>query len=217
MVAKSSLPKAANVEGVLPTGHRHIPAMRKRAQDPTFYISETERQAYGIEERDWARVTTPTGTMVGRAFVRSGMPRGLVRVPHGWWKPKSVRGLEHLSGAWAFSDAQITPDDDPDFIDREQGIPHMKGMPCALAKLTASEVSELEAVFGPQLPMPTALEKRARKRAARSPDFMHDVEFGRMWNSRLWSCRCTVGVPPKPTTWKPARSSSPRNAIATIR
>ena len=120
----------------------------------------------------------PTGTMAGRAFVRSGMPAGSVRVPHGWWKPESTRGMPHLSGAWAFSDAQITPDDDPDFIDREQGIPHMKGLPCSLAKLTPTEVRELEAVFGPTMPMPNGFEKQVRKRAPRSADFMHDVEFG---------------------------------------
>ena len=160
------------------TGHRHIPELRKRAQDPSFYISEADRRAHDLEEGDWAQVTTPTGSMAGRAFVRKGMPAGLVRVPHGWWKPESTRGLPHLSGAWAFSDAQITPDDDPAFIDLEQGIPHMKGMPCRLRKLTADEVRELEAVFGPTQPMPNALEKHTRKRPVRSLDFMDDVEFG---------------------------------------
>ena len=160
------------------TGHRHIPEMRKRAQDPAFFISDADRVALSLEEGDWARVATATGAMVGRAFVRSGMPAGLVRVPHGWWKPESKRGMPHLSGAWAFSDAQITPDDDPDYIDREQGIPHMKGMPCSLEKLKPAEVQELEAVYGPTTPMPNALEKHAKKRAARNPDFMRDVEFG---------------------------------------
>ena len=160
------------------TGHRHIPELRKRAQDPSFYISEADREAYGIDEGDWVRVTTSTGAMAGRAFVRKGMPTGLVRVPHGWWKPESMRGVPHLSGAWAFSDAQITPDDDPAFIDREQGIPHMKGVPCSLAKLTADEVQEIEAVFGPTQPMPNAFEKHVKKRSPRSLDFMDDVEFG---------------------------------------
>ena len=160
------------------TGHRHIPEMRKRAQDPAFYVSQKDLAAYGLDEGDWIRLTTSTGSMVGRAFVRSGMPKGLVRVPHGWWKPESANGTPHLSGAWAFSDAQITPDDDPAYIDLEQGIPHMKGLPCAVAKLTAQEVQELEAVYGPTTPMPNALEKNARVRRARSPDFMQDVEFG---------------------------------------
>ena len=48
------------------TGHRHIPEMRKRTQDPTFYVSEADRQAYAIEEGDWARVATSTGAMALR-------------------------------------------------------------------------------------------------------------------------------------------------------
>ena len=160
------------------TGHRHIPELRKRAQDPAFFVSEEDRVRYDLAEGDWIRVATSTGAMVGRAFVRTGMPKGLVRVPHGWWKPESTSGLEHLSGAWAFADAQITPDDDPAFIDREQGIPHMKGLPCSLAKLTAEETAQIEATFGKTEPMPNALEKNANKRRARNPDFMQDVEFG---------------------------------------
>ena len=53
--------------------------------------------------------------------------------PHGWWKPESRKGLENMSGMWNFSDAQITTDDDPKLIDREQGIPHLKGCPCSVS------------------------------------------------------------------------------------
>ncbi len=160
------------------TGHRHIPELRRRAQDPSFYVSAVDSEALGLAEGDWARVTTSTGDMVARAFVRSGMPKGLVRVPHGWWKPESKTGLEELSGMWSFSDAQITPDEDPELIDWEQGIPHMKGVPCSLIKLTAQEVQSLEAVYGPTEPMPNAVEKNIKTRPIASPDFMEDVEFG---------------------------------------
>ena len=82
-----------------------------------------------------------------------------------------------MSGMWSFSDAQITPDDDPELMDREQGIPHMKGVPCQLKKLTAAEVNELESVFGETLPMPNAFEKNVPKRES-ARDFMTDIEFG---------------------------------------
>ena len=160
------------------TGHRHIPELRKRAHDPAFYLSHQEMQAHKLDDGDWARVSTSTGSMVGRAFLRAGMPAGLIRVPHGWWKPESQTGLEHLSGMWSFADAQITPDEEPGLIDLEQGIPHMKGVPCALAKLSASEVGELEAVFGPTQDMANAVEQNMTKRAPKTPDFMDDVEFG---------------------------------------
>ena len=45
-----------------------------------------------------------------------------------------ARGLGRLSGAWEYADAQLCPDDD-DFLDREQGIPHLKGIPCRINKL----------------------------------------------------------------------------------
>jgi len=129
------------------TGHRHVPELRKRAADPTLFLSFDDASGLGLEEGDWARVETSTGSMVARAFVRSSMPAGLVRVPHGWWKPESRQGSGSMSGMWAFADAQLTPDDDPALVDREQGIPHMKGMPCRVARLPAAEVAELEGLF----------------------------------------------------------------------
>ncbi|MEM7017231.1 MAG: molybdopterin-dependent oxidoreductase [Pseudomonadota bacterium] len=159
------------------TGHRHIPEMRKRANDPAFFVSPEDQAELSLEEGSWARVETSTGAMLGRVYVRTGMPKGLVRVPHGWWKPESQRGPEHLSGMWSFADAQITPDDDPELIDLEQGIPHMKGMPCNLKPLSEAEVAELESVYGTTLPMPNALEANLR-RSPRDKDFMNDVEFG---------------------------------------
>ena len=66
------------------------------------------------------------------------MPRGVVRAPHGWWKPELPQGRESLSGRWAFADALLCSDDD-DFLDREQGIPHLKGVPCRVTKVAAPD------------------------------------------------------------------------------
>ena len=66
--------------------------------------------------------------------IRDSMPDGLVRVPHGWWKPEMKQGAGHLSGALKYSDAQLCRDDE-DYLDREQGIPHLKGVPCRIEKL----------------------------------------------------------------------------------
>jgi hypothetical protein len=41
-----------------------------------------------------------------------------------------------LSGALRFADAMLCPDDE-EYLDREQGIPHLKGLPCRVAKLGA--------------------------------------------------------------------------------
>ena len=42
-----------------------------------------------------------------------------------------------LAECW-LSDAQICPDDD-DFLDREQGLPHLRGIPCKINKIIQPE------------------------------------------------------------------------------
>lgn len=160
------------------TGHRHIPELRKRAQDPTFYLSAQEAARQQLTEGQWARVTTFTGAMVARVVPRDSMPDGLVRVPHGWWKPESERGLAVMSGMWAFSDAQLTADDHPDLIDREQGIPHLKGVPCRITALSAGEVQALEAQFGPTDRLPLGPEGRLSPSRAQADHFMADDVSG---------------------------------------
>ena len=158
------------------TGQRHVPEFRKRAKDPTFYLSAADAASLGVDEGGWARVTTSIGTMVGRVFIRSTMPDGLVRVPHGWWKPESRKGLENMSGMWDFSDAQLTSDDDPDFIDREQGIPQMKGCPCRIDRLPDDEVARLEAEYGPTEHLPKGPEG-TKTRPVKLPEFLDDHEM----------------------------------------
>ena len=119
-------------------------------------------------------VATGTGTMRGRAFVRSSMPMGLVRVPHGWWKPESRSGLENMSGMWSFADAQITPDEDPDLIDLEQCISHLKGAPCRVTKLNQAQLAELEAIYGPTDKLPRGPEGKMLKTNNATAEYMQD-------------------------------------------
>lgn len=83
-----------------------------------------------------------------------------------------------MSGMWAFSDAQITPDDDPNLLNIEQGIPHMKGAPCSLTKLTEAEVEALEAEFGPTDDLPRGPDGKVLRSDARPNDIMFDAEVG---------------------------------------
>ena len=69
-----------------------------------------------------------------KVAIKDTMPDGLVRIPHGWWKPEMEQGAGMLSGALEFADAQLCRDDD-EFLDREQGIPHLKGVPCRIEKI----------------------------------------------------------------------------------
>ena len=91
-----------------------------------------------MSEGEWIEVETVAGRVRLQATLREDMPKGLLRVPHGWWKPEAPQGEGELSGAWAHADAQICPDDD-DFLDREQGIPHFKGVPAAIHKIGGTQ------------------------------------------------------------------------------
>jgi len=117
------------------TGHRHIPEMRKSKPEPVLFVSPQTAKDQGLVEDEWVEVENQTGKISIKVGVRPAMPDGLVRIPHGWWKPEMKQGAGHLSGALKYSDALLCPDDE-DYLDREQGIPHLKGIPCRINKLT---------------------------------------------------------------------------------
>lgn len=116
------------------TGHRHIPELRARKPEPTLFVSPRTAADCGIVEDEWVAVVNPTGRIRIQVGVRENMPDGLVRIPHGWWKPETAQGRDCLSGALEYADAQLCPDD-ADYLDREQGIPHLKGIPCRIEKI----------------------------------------------------------------------------------
>jgi anaerobic selenocysteine-containing dehydrogenase len=105
-----------------------------------MFIHPATAASQGLKEGMWVRVETKAGGVKLQVSFAGHMPEGLLRVPHGWWKPEMARGGDTLSGAWDHADAQICPDDD-DFLDREQGIPHFKGVPCRIVKLDAEAVT----------------------------------------------------------------------------
>jgi anaerobic selenocysteine-containing dehydrogenase len=123
------------------TGHRHIASLRSRRPEPEIFLHPNDAAAIGVAGGEWIEVSTIQGRCNGRTAIRDDMPEGLVRVPHGWWKPEMPKGKKELSGAWEFADAQICPDND-DCLDIEQGIPHLKGLPCAVRKLPSRPESD---------------------------------------------------------------------------
>ena len=121
------------------TGGRHVPEMRARKPEPVLFVSPHTAKQQQISEGDWVCVETHTGKIDIQVGVRPNMPDGLVRIPHGWWKPETEQGLGKLSGAMQFADAQLCPDDD-DYLDVEQGVPHLKGLPCRIVRLAEASV-----------------------------------------------------------------------------
>lgn len=123
------------------TGHRHIPEMRARCPEPQIYLNEKTAKAAGVAEGDWVTVENQLGKVKALLAIKDAMPDDLVRVPHGWWKPEMAQGNGSLSGAWDYSDAQLCRDD-PDYLDLEQGIPHLKGIPCRVVPFASDAPAE---------------------------------------------------------------------------
>tara|TARA_Y100000588_G_scaffold293922_1_gene313711 strand:- start:723 stop:2048 length:1326 start_codon:yes stop_codon:yes gene_type:complete len=156
------------------TGMRHVPELRKRAPTQSFFMSLEDAKKLSLSDGDWAEVRTKVGSVKGRVYTRTSMPDGLVRVPHGWWMPESKRGLDNMAGMWDFCDGRITTDDDPELIDLEQGIPHMKGVPCAVEKLKVREVKRLEAEYGEADELLRGPEGKMLRSDSKPNDFMFD-------------------------------------------
>ena len=131
-------------DGYFQTAQRQVPEMRRRSPEPVLFVSPGTAQANNLQPDEWVEVENPLGKISIKVGIRDAMPDGLVRIPHGWWKPEMKTGAGHLSGALKYSDAQLCRDDD-DYLDWEQGIPHLKGIPCRIIKLAEAPQFELEA------------------------------------------------------------------------
>ena len=113
------------------TMHRHIQKFRARNSEPRFFVAPEDAHSAGVDDGDWAWVVTSAGRIKARVDIQDEMPAGVVRIPRGWWQPERPEGDGSLSGAWEYADALICPDDD-DHLDREQGVPTLKGLDCRL-------------------------------------------------------------------------------------
>ena len=154
------------------TGHRHIPEMRVRKPEPLLFINATTAKETGVEEGQWVEVSNPTGSIEIKVAIKPEMPTGLVRIPHGWWKPEMPQGNGELSGAHKYADAQLCPDDE-DYLDREQGIPHLKGIPCRISALAEAQILAIQTT--PASPEANqAFMVEANQGGAMSGDFMED-------------------------------------------
>ncbi len=130
-------------DGFFQTGHRHIEEMRKRHPEPLLFVSPETAELYRISEDEWVEVENELAKISIKVAIKETMPNGLIRIPHGWWKPEMKQGVGHLSGALKYADAQLCRDDE-DYLDLEQGIPHLKGVPCRINKLS-SRTAEVRA------------------------------------------------------------------------
>lgn len=123
------------------TGGRHIPEMRARAPEPRAFLSRKTADDWNVADGEWVDVANELGAIRLQVEIHKSMPDDLLRVPHGWWKPEMKKGNGSLSGALMYADAKLCRDD-PDYLDMEQGIPHLKGIPVRINKLNAQADDE---------------------------------------------------------------------------
>ena len=128
-------------DGYFQTQHRHIKEMRKRHPEPVLFVSPGTAQQYQLEEDEWVEIKNELAAITMKVAIKEAMPDGLVRLAHGWWKPEMEQGAGKLSGALNYADSLLCRDDE-EFLDSFQGIPHLKGVPCQINKITSSAVKE---------------------------------------------------------------------------
>ena len=127
------------------TGQRNIRVLRDRCPVPRLFLHPIDAKREDVSEDDWVCLETSSGRVTAQISVQESMREGHVRVPHGWWYPET-RGEEKLAGAFISSDAVLCSDDD-EFLDLEQGVPHFKGFPGRIFKVTPPVISRTSKVL----------------------------------------------------------------------
>lgn len=116
------------------TGQRQLPSARRLAPLPKTFIHPDDAAEYGLQEGDWAEISSAHGVIKAVVEIRVDMLRGHLRVPHGWWFPELLDTVVD-GGAAEHNDGMLIADD-PEHLDYEQGVPHFKGFAGAIRKLT---------------------------------------------------------------------------------
>ncbi|MGB1884838.1 MAG: molybdopterin-containing oxidoreductase family protein [Gammaproteobacteria bacterium] len=114
------------------TAQRQVKKFRQNAPYPEMFMCAEDVETHGLNDGDWYDVTSPAGSISLKLKMRNDIPKGVIRVPRGWWIPEMDEGGEILSGAWLHADAILVPDT-PEFMDREQGVVDMTRIPCKVS------------------------------------------------------------------------------------
>lgn len=109
------------------TNLHQMPKMRALEPEPQLFLNPADAQVEGVADGQWCTVETAYGAIELMVKVDAAQPAGTLRVPHGWWKPETERGLAAgLSGACAHNDAVLFPDASWN-LDGPQGVPNLRG------------------------------------------------------------------------------------------
>jgi anaerobic selenocysteine-containing dehydrogenase len=73
--------------------HRGLPSLRKVAPNPTAEIHPETAERFGVADREWIVVETPSGRVRVQAHVTDAILPGVVCCSHGWWEACPELGL----------------------------------------------------------------------------------------------------------------------------
>lgn len=82
------------------SSHRHVASLRKKSPDPAMEISKGLAARRGLENGDWAVITTPSGQVRLRVRLNEALDDRVVLAEFGWWEdcPPLGRNATSLSG-----------------------------------------------------------------------------------------------------------------------
>ena len=103
----------------------NLPGVAKVEPYPYMDLSPEDAKELGIDDGDWAQVTTPFGTGTFKTRL-AGMTRHCIHIPHGG-------GSAYMPEAWKIGNVnELTS---LDYNDPITGFPTMKSVPCRIEKI----------------------------------------------------------------------------------
>lgn len=112
---------------------RQIEKARKKMPDPLVTIHPETAEKLGLSEGDWARISTPHGSIRQRVKISDIVTPSTIDCQHSWWFPERSPKLPELFGVFE-SNANMLCPDDPEFCSPEIGSWPHSALMCRVEK-----------------------------------------------------------------------------------
>jgi anaerobic selenocysteine-containing dehydrogenase len=112
---------------------RQIEKARKKMPYPLVSIHPETAEKLGLSDGDWAKISTPQGSIRQKVKITDVMEPGMVDVQHSWWFPERDGKLPELFGVFE-SNANILCPDDHEFCSPEIGSWPHSALMCKVEK-----------------------------------------------------------------------------------
>ena len=124
--------------------HRNLPSLRRMLPDPVMEIHPDAARARDIQDGDWVRISTPSGSAHARARLNAWLRPDTVMGQHGWWQACEALGKPGypVLGEYSANFNLLVDDTEADPI--SGSVPHRSGL-CQVTRLAKQQdLEELE-------------------------------------------------------------------------